>query len=370
VRIGLVCPYSFSSPGGVQGQVLELGRALRQLGHGVGIVAPGEAVPDEGVLPDTGVTGVGVTGVGVTGVGGSHRFRVNGSVAPMAPGPFAARRARRWMKQGDFDVLHLHEPLAPSITIAALVSHPAPLVGTFHAAGERTPYRWVGPALRPLAKRVDARVAVSGSAERLARKHLGGNYETLFNGVDLGRFRSVDRVATERPTILFLGRHEPRKGLGVLLEALSSLPDDIELWVGGAGRDHLRLRHRYRHDRRIRWLGPLTEHEKLRRLRSASVLCAPSLHGESFGLVVLEAMAAGTPVVASDVEGYRELSDGGRAALLVPPGDVPALAAGLSRVLHDPQRAHALLVAGDQRAAGFSMDALARRYVEIYERIA
>ena len=267
-------------------------------------------------------------------------------------------------------MVHLHEPLAPSITISALLARRAPIVATFHAAGDRTPYRWLSAPLRRLANRIDLRVAVSEQAAQLVRRHLGGSYEVLFNGIDIGRFRDAPPQDADDPTILFLGRHEPRKGLEVLLDALEFLPSDVHVRVAGDGPATARLRERYRDDPRVSWLGRLTEAEKIRHLRAASVLCAPSLHGESFGLVLLEAMAADRPAVASDLPGYRYLSNDGRAVFLVPPGNPRALAAGLSRVLSDDRLAASLRSRGDEQVQRFSIDELAHRYVEIYERLA
>jgi phosphatidylinositol alpha-mannosyltransferase len=168
----------------------------------------------------------------------------------------------------------------------------------------------------------------------LAQQHLGGSYELLFNGIDVSRYGAPTAEAAGM-TILFLGRHEPRKGLDVLLDALPLLPRYVSVRVAGNGPATARLRERHRGDERIRWLGRLTEAGKIRELQAASVLCAPSRHGESFGMVLLEAMAAGTPIVASDVPGYRSLSSRADAAHLVPPGNPNVLAAGLLRVLSD-----------------------------------
>ncbi len=354
MRVGLVSPYSLSAPGGVQTQVLGLADELRRLGHHVAVIGPTDGPPLGGVTP----------------VGRSIPIRVNGSVAPMAPHPSAAVRTLRTLRQGGFDVVHLHEPLAPSITIPALVAHPAPLVGTFHAAGDRTPYRWLGGSLRRLAGRLDARVAVSETAARLAHRHLGGTYEVLFNGIDVRRHSSADPARVDAPTVLFLGRHEPRKGLDVLLAAMAQLPDDLVLWVAGDGPEHHRLRRRHGADARIRWLGRLGDDDKIARLRAATVVCVPSLHGESFGIVLLEAMAAGTPVVASDLPAYRALTDHGRAAHLVAAGDATALAGGLLHVLHDPCHAADLRASGERLTQRYTLETLARRYVTIYERVA
>jgi phosphatidylinositol alpha-mannosyltransferase len=353
VRIGLVCPYSVTEPGGVQAQVLGLARELRALHHDVAVLAP-----VDGAIPD-----------GVERMARSVRIPVNGSIAPMAPHPTALWRTHKRIRSGPFDVLHLHEPLAPSITIPALLTRSAPTVGTFHAAGERTPYERLGPVPRVLARRVDVRVAVSEAAAHLARRHLGGSYHVLFNGIDEYRYGTASTPArAARRTVLFLGRDEPRKGLDVLLDAMRELPDDVMLLVvgGRAGKDG--RPHARGVDRRVRWLGRLSDDDKIALLASASVLCAPSLRGESFGMVLLEAMAAGTPAVVSDIPGYRSVSDGGRAALLVPPGDSSALAAALRRLLADEGLAERLRRAGRVRVRAFTMTALAARYVDLYER--
>ena len=201
------------------------------------------------------------------------------------------------------------------------------------------------------------------------RRHLGGTYEVLSNGIDLNRYEATTDTTTDGPTISFLGRHEPRKGLKILLEAMAALPAGIRLWIAGDGPLGPALRRRYGHDRRVEWLGQLEEHDKTKRLQAASVLCVPSLHGESFGVNILEAMAALTPVVASDLPGYRQLASGG-AALLVPPGNPKRLAAGLLAVLGHPAVAENIAKLGRQRAQRYDITELAERYISIYENVA
>jgi phosphatidyl-myo-inositol alpha-mannosyltransferase len=343
-HVALVCPYSLDTSGGVQHQVLALQRALSRLDHQVTVLAPGP------------------TG----GLGRTIPIPVNGSIARMAPHPAGAYRTRRALTRIPFDVVHLHEPLAPSITIPTLLLHSAPTVATFHAAGERTPYRWFGAPARRLARRIDAAVAVSDAAAELVHRHLGLTCTVLHNGIELERFEPGRRDRRHR-SVLFLGRHEERKGLEVLLEAAAGLPNDVAILIGGTGPDSRRLRDRYCGDHRIVWLGQVSEAAKLELLHQSAVLCAPSRHGESFGVVLLEAMAAGLPVVASDLPGYRELSNGGAAARLVPPGEPAALARALTRVLSDDHLADSLQTAGLNQARRFSLGALAERYVEIYE---
>ena len=209
-------------------------------------------------------------------------------------------------------------------------------------------------------------VAVSDAAAELVHRHLGLTCTVLYNGIELERFGPGRRDRRSR-SVLFLGRHEERKGLDVLLEAMAELPSDVSILIGGTGPDSPRLRDRYGGDPRVVWLGQVSEATKLELLHRSSVLCAPSRHGESFGVVLLEAMAAGLPVVASDLPGYRELSNDGTAARLVPPGDPAALARELIRVLSDDHLADSLRTAGLHQARRFSLDALAERYVEIYE---
>ncbi|MDG2112731.1 MAG: glycosyltransferase family 4 protein, partial [Actinomycetota bacterium] len=197
---------------------------------------------------------------------------------------------------------------------------------------------------------------------------LGGEYEVVFNGIDLDGVRKADAWLASAPTIAYVGRHEPRKGLAVLLAAHRQLPESVRLWVMSEGPQTEELRREYGHDQRIEWLGAVTDEEKLARIKGADAFCVPSLRGESFGVVLLEGMAARTPVVASDLPGYRNVATTGREAMLVPPGDVDALAGALRSVLSDPRLATELVAAGEPRAESFAMDRLAELYVDIYQR--
>ncbi len=354
MRIGIICPYSLTIPGGVQMQVLGLARALRQRGEKVRVLAPCDGPP-----PDAGVTPLGL----------SLPTAANGSVAPVAPDPAAQLRVIRAMRDEAFDVIHLHEPIAPGPTQTALLVRPAPLLGTFHAAGRSLAYDIFPTAVRFLAGRLDDRCAVSEDAAKMARQGLGGSYDITFNGVELPRFASGTPHVTSGPTIFFLGRHEPRKGLRVLLDAFARLPPETRLWVAGDGPETVGLRRRYAGDSRIEWLGTISETDKIARLRGADAFCAPSLHGESFGIVLLEAMAAGTAVVAGDIAGYANVARRGREAVLVEPDDVTALAAGLGTVLSDAPRRNQLIESGLKRAEEFSMARLADWYLARYERL-
>ena len=354
VRIGLVCPYSLTVPGGVQGQVMGLARAMRTLGHPTRVLAPCDGPPPDG---------------GVTPLGNSMPLATNGSTAPLAPDLPCALRTIRALRDEDFDVVHLHEPLAPGPTLTAILFTDQPLVGTFHRAGPSAAYLAVRPIARRVSRRLAVRVAVSEDAQRTAESALGGTYERLFNGIEVERYAKAAPWRSDGPTIFFIGRHEPRKGLAVLLEAMADLPGDVHLWVASNGPQTAELRERYASDGRIEWLGRISDAERASRLRGATVFCAPSLHGESFGVVLLEAMAAGVPIVASDLPGYRSVAHPGDHAVLTPPGEVRPLADALHRVLCDGSLAARLTAAGETRACEFSMDRLADRYLDLYERV-
>ena len=353
MRVGLLCPYSLTIPGGVQGQVMGLARSLRGLGHEVRVLGPCDGPP-----PDA----------GVTPLGRSVPTAANGSVAPLAPDPSAQLRTIRALRDEDFDVVHLHEPIAPGPTMTALL-FASPLVGTFHAAGESAPYRYLGRGLKRMAKRLDVRCAVSPDAMALAQTYLGGTYELLYNGIEVDRFADGPAHPTDGPTIFFLGRHEPRKGLEVLLEALADLPSDVRVWAGGEGPQTPELKARFGHDPRIEWLGRISDADRAARMRGCTVYCSPSVRGESLGMVLLEAMASGCALVASDLDGHRNVATDGKDALLAPVGDAAALAKALRRVLEDPALRAELVAGGRCRAEQLSMEHLAERYEDIYARI-
>ena len=354
MRVAQICPYSLTLPGGVQSQVLGLARVMRDLGHEARVLGPCDGPP-----PAPWVTSLGV----------SIPTASNGSVAPIAPDPSAALRTMRALRDEGFDVIHCHEPMVPGPTLTALLVADAPKVGTFHRAGASSAYDRLRPAARWAARKLDLRCAVSADAAATARAALGGEYEILFNGIEVDRFAKATPTVSDGPTILFLGRHEPRKGLSVLLDAMALLPADVQLWVASDGPQTEALHARTVGDPRITWLGRISDDERASRLRGADVFCAPSLGGESFGVVLLEAMAAQVTVVASDLPGYRAVARPAVDALLVPPGDAAALASALERVLRDSDYATRLVSSGAQRASGFAMERLAERYLELYARL-
>ncbi len=294
MKVSIISPYSLSAPGGVQGQVLGLARALRTLGVDARVIGPCDGPPPE---------------PGVTSVGPSVKYVSNGSISPMAQAQkLASERTLDALRSFRPDVVHLHEPLVPGPTGAALFGATAPKVGTFHAAGEdgHPAYRALKKVAVASARQLTIRTAVSADARRMAEEALGGSYIVLPNGVDLELFTKAQPTPTRRPAVLFLGRHEPRKGLSVLLDAWAGLDRDAVLWVASDGPETKALR-----DRRtpnVEWIGRITDAQKADRLKGATVFCAPALGQESFGIVLLEAMASGTAVLASDIPGYANVA--------------------------------------------------------------
>ena len=357
MRVGMISPYSLSVPGGVQNQILSLGRALRRRGVSVRVLGPCDGPPPESF---------------VTPLGNSVPTGANGSIVPLAPDPSAQLRTMRALRDEEFDILHLHEPMAPGPTMTAMLVKPAPIVATFHAAGTSRAYRVFKPLTSRVANRIDLRFAVSDDAEALAEESLGGNFERAFNGVEAERFRRKPAIANPVPTILFLGRHEDRKGLSVLLDAMVGLDLSCALWIAGAGPETHELRTQYGGDNRIVWLGEIDDEEKVLRMRHADVFCAPSLRGESFGIVLLEAMAAETAVVASALSGYKkviECPNGALAGVLVSPGDASELRASLRELLTSPEKRSRLVEIGSERVQAFSMARLADLYVDAYRSL-
>jgi phosphatidylinositol alpha-mannosyltransferase len=300
-------------------------------------------------------------GIDMAVTGRSTSLPANGSVAPVTLSVPAVLRALRTVRAGGFDVVHVHEPFTPGVPYGLLVGRGLPpMVATFHRSGQSPFYRALRPLTHLLVRRFAVRCAVSPAARNTAVGALGGHYDMGFNGVEMDRFVDVDPWPRTGPTILYLGRHEERKGLAVLLRAFDAMRRDAVggaprgagdrpmLWVGGDGPQTEALQRRHPEAADLQWLGVMTEEEKVRRLVAADVVVAPSLGGESFGMVLVEAMAARTLVVASDIDGYREAAGGH--AVLVPPGDAHALAQARVGALDLPG------AAGDPIRAGTGTD--------------
>jgi phosphatidyl-myo-inositol alpha-mannosyltransferase len=366
VRIGIVCPYSWDVPGGVQFHVRDLAEHFLRQGHEVSVLAPAD---DDAPLPAY-----------LTSCGRAVPVRYNGSVARLSFGPVTSARVTRWLEAGKFDVLHLHEPVTPSASVLALWASSEPVVATFHTANLRSrAMHTANPLLRPSMEKIRGRIAVSEEARSTVRRHLGGEAYIIPNGVDASRFaaapRRPDWVGTpERPTLAFLGRvDEPRKGLEVALRALPAVLDrhpGARLLVAGPGDATDLLRDA---DRRaagaVEVLGAVSDPEKAALLRSVDAYVAPHRGGESFGIVLVEAMAAGAPVVASDLAAFAAVLDGGRTGVLFETGSEAGLSRAVLDLLGDPARAQALRSVGQQRARVFDWDVVADRVMAVYETV-
>jgi phosphatidylinositol alpha-mannosyltransferase len=339
----------------VQAHVRDLAEALLGLGHEVSVLTP---VDDDDALPPYAV-----------GAGRPLAVPYNGSVARLLLGPVSAARVRRWLADGHFDVLHVHEPVAPSISILACYLATGPIVGTFHTANPRSRLLHMAQGMvQPALEKLGGRIAVSEAARRTSVEHLGGDAVLVPNGVATARFATAEALPglPDGRTLLFLGRvEEPRKGLAVLLSALADVPPPARLWVAGPGRVDVPPALADR----VEVLGLVSEEHKARLLRSADVMVAPNLGQESFGIVLLEALAAGAPLVASDLDAFRRVLGDERAAVLVPPEDPTALAAALRDVLADPQRRVELARTGPLVAARYDWRRVALEVVAVYDAV-
>lgn len=359
LRIGLVCPYSWEVPGGVQSHVVGLARHLRESGHAVSVLAPGTPPEVDGLDAHQ-----------LCSSGGDVPVPYNGGVARVSFGPLSGARVRRWLRHGAFDLLHLHEPVAPNVALLALWATDVPVVATFHAAHPRSRSRALtGAALQSSIDKIDVALAVSPTAREVVRTHLGRDAAVVPNGLRLADFspRPVAGAArAQAPRLVFLGRlDEARKGLSVLLRALPALRrefPELEVVLAGPGRHRLPTG--------VRHVGVVSETGKAALLRSADVFVAPHRERESFGIVLLEAMASGAPVVAADLPAFADLlARPGEAALgeLFPAGDTAALAAAVARVLRRPDR---LRVARARDAARhYDWSVVGGQLVEVYRGV-
>ncbi|MFM8944462.1 MAG: glycosyltransferase family 4 protein [Actinomycetota bacterium] len=358
MRILLACPYAWDAPGGVQVHVGDLARRLRGRGHEVLVLAPARRPFAE---------------PWVRVVGRPLRIPYAGTVAPVCPSAASWRAVRRAMREFAPDVVHAHEPFAPGTAMFATLSATAPVVATFHAYLERaTVQRVAAPLLRVIARRIAVAIAVSRAAASFAGRAVSLGYEIVPNGVEVGRFRGAPRRGSA-PRIAFVGRLDPQKGFPVLVDAFARLAadrPDLGLVVAGDGADRDAVERLGSTARgRVAMLGAVPNGDLAERVfAEASVFCSPAVGQESFGIVLVEAMAAGLPVVASDIPGYREVVRDGTDGLLVRPADPASLAATLARVLDDPALASRLAGAGRERAEAFSWDAVLPRIEAVYAR--
>jgi phosphatidylinositol alpha-mannosyltransferase len=364
MRIGIACPYSWDVPGGVQSHIRDLAEALIELGHEVSVIAPADE--------DRPVPGY------VVPAGKAMPVPYNGSVARLAFGPLSLNRVRRWLRDGGFDVLHVHEPAVPSLSLLACWVSTGPLVATMHTAMPRSRVMLAASAaLGTAMEKINGRIAVSEAARTTLVQHLGGDAVLIPNGVATRRFRDghpLDGWPGEGGAIGFLGRmDEPRKGLSVLLEAFAILAPQrpgLRLLIAGPGdADEARDRVPAPYRDRVHLLGEVTEEDKTRVLHSVDVFCSPNTGGESFGIVLAEAMAAGAAIVASDLEAFRMVLRGGTAGELFANGDAADLARVTSALLDDPARRAELSVAAQDAVREYDWSVVAREVVSVYETV-
>ncbi|MFC6012512.1 glycosyltransferase family 4 protein [Nocardia lasii] len=363
MKIGMICPYSFDVPGGVQAHVVELARVFIERGHKVSVLAPAS---DDTPLPDF-----------VVSAGRAVAIPYNGSVARLSFGPMAYTRIRRWIDSNDFDVLHIHEPNAPSLSMLALKIAEGPIVATFHTSTTKSlVLSTFQGVLRPYHEKISGRIAVSELARRWQVEALGSDAVEIPNGVDVSAFARGERLPgypRAGRTVLFLGRYdEPRKGMDVLLGALPELigrHPDVEILIVGRGDEERLRREAGEHAEHLRFLGQVSDEEKAAAMRSADVYVAPNLGGESFGIILIEAMAAGTPVVASELDAFRRVLRDGTAGLLTPIGDSDALATAIDTVLTDAATRERLVTTASQVVAGYDWPVVAEQILRVYETV-
>ncbi|HTT59897.1 MAG TPA: glycosyltransferase family 4 protein [Acidimicrobiales bacterium] len=356
-RVALVSPYALSVYGGVQEQVLAMSRVLSARNHDVLILAPDASDLTHYDTP-----------ADVERLGRMVSVPANGSRAPLTLSPGASFRARRALESFAPDVVHYHEPFAPLLSWVSLRAHAYASVGTFHRAGSGPALRFGAPVIRSLAKGLDVAVAVSDAAAATIASVTGSECEVLFNGFETERFVTSPRERSVEVVLLFVGRLDLRKGVATVIEATrehnSRGGRPWRLVIAGDGPDRPRLEALAAHDGRVVFLGRVTDAQKRSWLRRVHVLVAPSTHGESFGLVLLEAMASETLVVASDIHGYREAAGGH--ANLFHPGDARALEQAIELALAEESEQR--IQSARAYAEDWSMTKLVEEYETRYER--
>ncbi|UED83054.1 glycosyltransferase family 4 protein [Streptomyces profundus] len=362
MRIGIVCPYSWDVPGGVQFHVRDLAEHLIERGHHVSVLAPAD---EDTPLPPY-----------VVSAGRAVSVPYNGSVARVNLGLTSASKVRRWVHDGDFDVLHIHEPVVPSLGLLTCWAARGPIVATFHTSNPRSRAMVAAyPMLQPALEKISARIAVSEYARRTLVEHLGGDAVVIPNGVDVGFFADAEPRAEWRgDTIGFIGRiDEPRKGLPVLMRALPAIlaaRPTTRLLVAGRGDEKeavatlpAELRER------VEFLGMITDEEKAGLLRSVDLYVAPNTGGESFGIILVEALSAGAPVLASDLDAFAQVLDGGTAGELFVNEDADALAAAALRLLGAPERRAELRERGSRHVRRFDWSTVGADVLAVYETV-
>ena len=360
LKIGIVCPYSWDTPGGVQNHIRDLAEFLIESGHDVSVLAP---VIDESNLPEY-----------VVNAGKPISIPYNGAVARVLFGPVAFARVRQWISQGEFDLLHLHEPAIPSISLLACWAADGPMVGTFHAAAKRQKIIFaIGPILEPAIEKLSARIAVSEAARLTLTDHLDTDAVIIPNGIYANRYtdgKTIEKWSGN--TIGFIGRfEEPRKGLSVLIDALpmiSRFAPDVKIFVAGPGDPaeviegiDPQLRQRFE------FLGKITESEKADFMSSVAVYVAPNTGGESFGIILAEALAGGACVVASDIPAFDDLLGHGEFGALFESESSTELAKVVIDLLRDETKRKELSARGKERSKKFDWTVVAQQIYSVYE---
>jgi phosphatidyl-myo-inositol alpha-mannosyltransferase len=362
VKIGIVCPYAWDAPGGVQAHVRDQAETLIDMGHDVSVITP---VDDPATLPAYAVDG-----------GRPRAVPYNGSVARLAFGVKATARVRRWIREGSFEVVHVHEPVAPSLGVLACWAARGPIVATVHSSIERSRALVTGYYVAQTAlEKISALVAVSEHARRTIVDHLGGDAVLIPNGVRIDHFDdAVPLRSWPGPAIGFLGRmDEPRKGLPVLLDAFAVVraaePKAVLVLMGPGDADAILASVPEPLRASVHCLGRLDEGEKASALASLDVYVAPNTGGESFGIILLEAMSAGVPVVASDLDAFARVLDDGRCGVLFPVNDSVALANAITQLLLDPTERARLVDAGSRRVAAYDWRRVAADLIDVYASV-
>ncbi len=362
IRIGMVCPYGWDTPGGVQTHIRDLADHLIEEGHYVSVLTP---VSDDSVDSAN----------YVVNAGKPISIPVNGSVAKILFGPVASSRAKQWIASEDFDLLHLHEPAIPSLSLLACSAAEGPLVGTFHVSTQKKKAIYaIGPILEPIVEKLTARIAVSELARSTLKDHFDTDAVVIPNGIDGQRYANA-KVSLDYSgghTVGFIGRfEESRKGLQVLLDSLAIvsrfIPDVTYLIAGpGESEDFLkRLDPQLRS--RIKFLGLLTNEQKMSFLKTVQIYVAPNTGSESFGIILTEALSAGTAVVASDIPAFKAVLENGAAGDLFINGDSADLAKVLVALLRDDQRRKKLAENGKLSAQKYDWQVVAEQIEHIYE---
>ncbi|MFJ7264481.1 glycosyltransferase family 4 protein [Streptomyces globosus] len=362
MKIGIVCPYSWDVPGGVQFHIRDLAEHLIRRGHEVSVLAPAD---DDTPLPPYAVS-----------AGRAVPVPYNGSVARLNFGFLSAARVRRWLHEGVFDVIHIHEPASPSLGLLACWAAQGPIVATFHTSNPRSRAMIAAyPILQPALEKISARIAVSEYARRTLVEHLGGDAVVIPNGVDVDFFASAEPKAEwGGQTLGFIGRiDEPRKGLPVLMAAFPEIVrecPDVRLLVAGRGDEEEAVASLPPDLRsRVEFLGMVSDEDKARLLRSVDVYVAPNTGGESFGIILVEALSAGAAVLASDLDAFAQVLDQGAAGELFANEDAGALAAAAVALLRDPARRAELSARGSAHVRRFDWSTVGADILAVYETV-